>query len=120
MLSGEALEWLQLKHTNFTNFSLFAIVFTKQYTVANYQERLQEELDAHIQAKDKPITTFLTKMQIIFDKLEPPFSLERQLKITFKKLNPNYLSQLSRSDFADFETFLLKAKEVEFKLLHMK
>lgn len=120
VLTGEALEWFRLKHTNFSSFERFAEVFKKQYTVANFQERLQDEIDARVQAKNEPITTFLTKMQILFDKLEPPFDLERQLNVTFKKFNPDYLSHMNRSDFNDFEGFLLKAKEVEFKLLHIK
>lgn len=57
---------------------------------------------------------------MLFDKIDPPLSLNRQLDLTFKNLNLEYLIHIDRKDFSDFEGFQEAARNAEYKIMQIK
>lgn len=53
---------------------------------------------------------------MLFDKIDPPLSLNRQLDLNFKNLNLEYLIHIDSKDFSDFEGFQEAARNAEYKI----
>ena len=79
VLTNEALEWFRLEEKNIQNFTAFKAAFLEHYRIQYYQDRLLEQARQRTQALSESITSFLTCIRIIFDKMNPQLSLARQL-----------------------------------------
>ena len=116
VLTHEALEWFRLEEKRLSNFANFRKAFLEHYRIPFYQERLLEEARLRTQALTEPIVSFITCIRIIFDKLEPPLPLSRQLDLTRRNLNPHFAMYIDRYQISSFEDLLEKGKLVENKL----
>lgn len=120
VLTNEALEWFRLEEKHFSSFTMFKSAFLEHYKIPYYQDRLMEEARQRTQALREPITSFLTCIRIIFDKMNPQLSLTRQLDIACQNLNPTFSLQVNRSQIHSFDDLLSAGKQVEVKLINMQ
>lgn len=120
VLKDEALEWFRLEEGNFPDFTAFRTAFLVHYNIPYYQDRLMEEVRQRTQALRENITSFVTCVRIIFDKMNPKLSLSRQLDIACQNLNPTYSMQINRSQINNFDDLLCAGKQVEVKLINMQ
>lgn len=120
VLTNEALEWFRLEETNLSDFKAFKTAFLEHYRIPYYQDRLMEDARQRTQALSEPITSFITCIRIIFDKMNPKLSLSRQLDMTCQNLNPTYALQINRSQINSFEELLTAGKQVEIKLINVR
>lgn len=91
ILHCEALNWFRLNIANFSTRNELYKVFIHQYRVRNFQDRLMHKSYAGQQAKNEPITLFVTNLRVISDQINPQLSLNRNLDIACNNLNPNPL-----------------------------
>lgn len=120
VLTNEALEWFRLEERKMVNFAAFKSAFLEHYKIPYYQDRLMEDARKRTQALSESITSFVTCIRIIFDKMSPPLSLSRQLDMACQNLNPTYSMQINRDQISSFEELLNAGKRVEIKLINLK
>ena len=120
ILHGEALNWFRLNKTIFPTLNEFFEALIRHYCVKNFQDRLMHEAYARQQAKNEPITSFVTNIRLIFNQMNPQLSLDRQLDIACYNLNPNYIPRKRRSHISSFEQLVDEGKEVELNVEKIK
>ena len=108
-LTNEALEWFRLEEKRLNNFTNFRKAFLEHYKIPYYQERILDEACQRTQALSKSIVSYLTCIRIIFDKLDPPLPISRQLDIACRNLNPEYAMLIDRHLISNFEVLFEKA-----------
>ena len=119
VLQNEALEWFRLEESNLKNFQNFKRLFLEHYSVPYFQDRIVEELRLRTQGKHESIQAYVTCLRLLFNKMDPPLPLERQLDKAVQNLNPTYAFQINRRDVNSFSDLLTLGKQVEVKLLNI-
>ena len=74
-----------------------------QYGVPDFQARLEEEVRSRTQGPDEPISSFISNLTLLLDKVVPKMSLEAQLERTYRNLHPSLYRSIFREQFKTFE-----------------
>ena len=78
------------------------------------------EAYARQQAKNEPITSFITNIRLIFNQMDPQLTLARQIDIACNNLNPNYIPYIRGSQINSFEKLIEEGKEVKLNVEKIK
>lgn len=113
-LTGQALEWLRMEE-EIRTFDQFTDSLRRVYRAHNYQDQLLRDAFNRKQGKSEDILSFVTHIRMIFSRMEPRLSLDRQLDITCDNLNPQLIQFVFRPTLRSFDDLVRVGKEVELK-----
>ena len=68
--------------------------------------KLEDEIRGGSQGYDENISTFIWKLRLIMEKVEPLMSLEQQSNRTYRNMHPDYVDKIGRQ-FTTFEELLV-------------
>ena len=99
VLIGEAQSWYQVNKRNWHSIEEFIQEFKQVYLNERYLEIIHNKIKFCNQKKNQEIHTLITEMKQLFEKLEPPPSLEWQLKRVYENLRLEYKIYITKNSF---------------------
>lgn len=95
LFSGNARTWYRSNAQRFRNWAELVNGLRNEYLPANYDFLVREEITARVQKTDESFSTFMTDMNLLFQKVYPPLDQAYQLYIIKRNMLPQYSFQLS-------------------------
>ena len=115
ILSGAARFWARPLSQNWNSITDFFAALRLQYGVPDFQARLEEEIRARTQGPDEPISSFISNMRLLLDKVVPKMTLEAQLERTYRNLHPSLYRFIFREQFKTFEELQILGQREEVR-----
>ena len=115
ILSGAARFWARPLSQNWNSITDFFAALRLQYGVPDFQARLEEEIRARTQGPEEPISSFISNMRLLLDKVVPRMTLEAQLEKTYRNLHPSLYRFIFREQFKTFEELQILGQREEVR-----
>ena len=102
VFDAETTLWFDREFRNWTTFDEFVEAFRLQYGADDIQERLRQEKEHRTQGPNEDVSTYLTKLRVLLDRVRPVFALTEQLDRAYRNMHPSYRQRISRDLFVSF------------------
>ena len=86
-----------------------------QYGVPDFQARLEEEIRSRTQGPDEPISSFISNLRLLLDKVVSKMTLEAQLERIYRNLHPSLYRCIFREQFKTFEELQILGQREEVR-----
>lgn len=113
LLSGIARLWFREARREINSWNKFETVFREQFESPNYQDALEEEVQARTQGEQERVAIYLAHVNSLMGRLNPPWTTKRKLDRLYKNLLPRFRIALQRTMFNDYKTLLMLASQLE-------
>ena len=115
ILSGAARFWVRPLSQNWNSITNFFAARRLQYGVPDFQARLEEELTPRTQGPNETISSFISNLRLLLDKVVPKMTLEAQLERTYRNLHPSLYRCIFREQFETFEELQILGQREEVR-----
>ena len=115
ILTDNALHWARAHFENWHSLNEFAAALRRQYGIPDFQVRLQNEIINRTQGRSEPISSYVSGLQRLMNRLQPRWPLEQQLDRAHLNLNPYYADRIERSKYSTFDELQRLGQEVEIR-----
>lgn len=112
-LSGIALYWYRNERSRWRNWRDFETAWRTRFGNPDFQFALRDESMRRTQEDHEPIADSLTCIRALFERLNPPWSLEEQLNYAHRNMLPRLQIAVHRRDIYDFYSLENLATRVE-------
>lgn len=113
LLKGRAQDWYLGNHQRFQNWNELVYGLRQQYLPVNYDYLVREEIQSRFQAKNESFSSFMTDMNILFQRVYPPVDENYRLFIVRRNMLPEYSFQLSTVVIHSIDHLTMLCKQMD-------
>ena len=112
-LSGTAAHWFRLNKPLWRTWGQFEAAWRSRFGCPNFQFTLRDEIMRRKQGEDEPVVDYITCMQALLERLDPPWQLTEQLNYAHRNMLPRLRVAVRRKEVYDFRSLETLASQVE-------
>ena len=102
----------EVESPNWLNCDNFLVSSRQNFSVADYQKLLRDDMHKRTQGQTEPIASYLINIRLIISQIQPPMPLAEQLDVAHRNANKYFLDRVHRSQLDNFNDFLNIGKEL--------
>lgn len=120
LFSGNALLWYRANRNCFSNWKELIEGLRAEFQVADYNEKLMEEIKKRTQGPNETIGVYVAVIRSLFSRLSVQVAESAQLKIILKNLLPYYQTQLGLTEITSISELIKFGRLLEAKKASME
>ncbi|KMQ86252.1 reverse ribonuclease integrase, partial [Lasius niger] len=112
-LSGTAAHWFRLNKHLWRTWGQFEAAWRSRFGFPNFQFTLRDKIMRRRQGEEEPVVDYITCMQALLERLDPPWQLSEQLNYAHRNMLPRLRIAVRRKEVYDFRSLETLASQVE-------
>lgn len=118
LLSDDALIWYRYIRQKVRNWEHFVELMKQEFEPPDYEVELWEEIRRRTQGSSERISTYIARMNALFDRLPTSPTEEEKLKILRRNVNPYLIKATSLTSISTVDQFLEICRTLEMSEKH--
>lgn len=113
LLTGRAQEWYRANYARWSTWDEMVIALRAEFLPINYDFLLREEILNRYQLKTESFSSFMTHLNILFQRVHPPFDSNYKLFVVKRNMLPEYSFQLATIIIESLEQLTTLCKQMD-------